>query len=626
VNVLFVVMPFAAIRPAMGPSLLVSQLQQIGAHARVEYLSMRFAQTLGGGDYEYIADRAPTQSLAGDWVFAEALFGKRTSADAGYLDTFRKRFSKHAAGDSALATLTRARAKAEAFLKTCLEQVNWADYNVIGFTSSFTQHVASLALAQRMKALHPHLTVVFGGANCEDIMGLSLQTAFPFVDFVCSGEADISFPHLIKAMMESRDCHGIRGVISRRNGRPHFSSLVPERVRDLDSLPYPDFDDYFEQHALAFPHAKKARSRILLESSRGCWWGQKNHCTFCGLNGMAMTFRSKSPKRVLDEITDLCLRYSAEHVEMVDNILDMKYLSEVLPELARRRLHLELFYETKANLRKDQVRLLREAGVTAIQPGIESFSSDVLRIMRKGTTAAQNIQLLKWCSEMEVEVCWNLIYGFPGEDPADYRAMASTIDSISHLEPPRGFGAIRLDRFSPNFVSASELGFCNLRPDRSYQYIYDIADDHLFNLAYYFEHDYVDGRKPHQYVGEVVKAIQRWYDNYERHRLIYVDHEDCLAIWDFRSSASQRLTILSNCERLVYLHCDQHRPSREIGQFLAESCHTSFELEPLLERLLACGLMLKVDGHYLSLAVRLNGPALNGKSPHRSTQPQPTFI
>jgi ribosomal peptide maturation radical SAM protein 1 len=280
-----------------------------------------------------------------------------------------------------------------------------------------------------------------------------------------------------------------------------------------------------------------------------------------------------------------------------------------------------LFYETKANLRKDQVGLLRESGVTAIQPGIESFSTSILRLMRKGTSAAQNIQLLKWCSEAGIEACWNLLYGFPGEDPAEYLSMVSVIESISHLEPPRGFGPIRLDRFSPNFTSAAEFGFTNVRPDRSYGLIYDLSDEQLVNLAYYFEHDYADERDPNDYVGAAVSAVRRWCDNYERHRLVYADHGECLAIWDLRRGASQRLTILRDLERLVYLHCDQHRSRGSIEALLAGAEH--FEFEPLFERLLAKRLMLKIDDHYLSLAVAL--PAGEADST-RARQLETTFF
>jgi len=615
VQVLIVSMPFAAIRPAMGASLLVSDLRNVGVEARVEYLNLPFAKLLGAADYGYLADHAPTQSLCGDWVFSAALFGERPAADAAYFATFRERFEPYGPCDGPLAALRRARAQAEGFIESCLERVRWDAYDVVGFTSSFTQHVASLALAKRIKALHPQARIVFGGANCEDEMGLTLHRAFPFVDFVCSGEADISFPRLMTELMQGGDGHEIPGVISRYEGRSSFISLVPERVQDLDTLPYPDFSDFFAQQDATYQGVRVPR-RILMESARGCWWGQKHHCTFCGLNGMAMTFRSKTPERVLDELTELVRRHSADHVELVDNILDMQYLTTVLPAVAQLGLGVELFYETKANLRKDQLRLLRDAGVTAIQPGIESFSTDVLRIMRKGTSAAQNVQMLKWCAEVGIDPAWNLLYGFPGENPASYHDMAALIDSITHLKPPRGFGGIRLDRFSPNYVSADELGLTNVRPDRSYSLIYDLPDDQLAGLAYYFEHDYADGRNPSAYVDSTRDSVRAWQREHRPGGLASVDHGDRLAVWDFRRGAARRLTVLDGVERSVYVHCDRHRTRQSIDELLTDLGATGFPLDALLLRLVAERLMLAVDGRYLSLAVALPSP---GGSPDGTT-------
>jgi len=282
-------------------------------------------------------------------------------------------------------------------------------------------------------------------------MGLQLHRSFPFVDFVCSGEADLSFPRLIQALIQGGDVAEISGVSFRRDGQSRCKTLTPERVRDLDTLPYPNYDDYFEQRMELWPTTTRPAG-VLMESSRGCWWGEKHHCIFCGLNGMSMAFRSKTAQRVLDEIVALNERYQPSFIAMVDNILDMHYFRDLLPQLKNLEPDLQLFYETKANLTKDQVRMLRDAHVRTIQPGIESLSTDILRIMRKGTTAIQNIQILKWCKEFCVEAQWNLLYGFPGENPADYKKTVDIISWISHLKPPANIAVIRLDRFSPNFV------------------------------------------------------------------------------------------------------------------------------------------------------------------------------
>jgi hypothetical protein len=65
-------------------------------------------------------------------------------------------------------------------------------------------------------------------------------------------------------------------------------------------------------------------------------------------------------------------------------------------------MELELFYEIKFNLPYERLAALRTGGVRALQPGIESFSKQVLRLMRKVRTALQNIQLLRWCEELVV--------------------------------------------------------------------------------------------------------------------------------------------------------------------------------------------------------------------------------
>jgi ribosomal peptide maturation radical SAM protein 1 len=615
-------MPFGAIRPAIGPSLLKSHLEGIGVSSRIVYLNMRFARLLGEQDYEHLAERMPAQSLAGDWVFSSCLFGKRSHADAAWVEAFAKRFAKYLRTKSALDVLKRARDLADLYLEDCLEEVDWGAYDVIGFTSTFCQHVASLALARRLKERDPRLLVAFGGGNCEGEMGLQLHRSFPFVDFVCSGEADLSFPRLIQALIQGGDIAEISGVIFRRDGQSRCKTLTPERVRDLDTLPYPNYDDYFEQRMELWPTTTRPAG-VLMESSRGCWWGEKHHCIFCGLNGMSMAFRSKSAERVLDEIVALNERYQPSFIAMVDNILDMHYFRDLLPQLENLEPDLQLFYETKANLTKDQVRMLRDAHVRTIQPGIESLSTDILRIMRKGTTAIQNIQLLKWCKEFCVEAQWNLLYGFPGENPADYKKTVDIIPWISHLKPPANIAVIRLDRFSPNFVSGDELGISNIRPDRSYRYVYALPERDLVHFAYYFEHDYSDGRDPESYVGEAHRAVRRWQRDSAGRGLVFTDHGEMIAILDFREGAREILTILSRHERALYLYCDQHRSRKMIDAFVAELGPTDLDVEESLARLVGSRLMIELDGRYLSLAVPVS-PKLHDEAPLEPPAPSCT--
>ena len=210
------------------------------------------------------------------------------------------------------------------------------------------------------------------------------------------------------------------------------------------------------------------------------------HCTFCGLNGGRMRFRSKSPARVLAELDSLRARHPGLVIGAVDNILDMSYFATLLPALVAARGDMRLFYEVKANLRKDHVRMLRDAGVRDIQPGIESLADGVLRLMRKGVSALQNIQLLKWCAELGVRPVWNVLWGLPGEDPDEYERMAALVPLLTHLPPPSNAGPVRIDRFSPLFEDPDAHGVGEVEPVEAYRHLYPFPAESVARLAYYF--------------------------------------------------------------------------------------------------------------------------------------------
>lgn len=273
---------------------------------------------------------------------------------------------------------------------------------------------------------------------------------------------------LVEAVLNGTDYSRIPGVHTRRD----FVVPNPPVVK-MDELPYPAFDDFFAQRS-AVDIQDTIPPAIMVETSRGCWWGEHSHCTFCGLNGLTMAFRSKSPQRAIEEITSLWDRYSdqAEDLLAVDNILDYRYMNTMLPQLAEHKKRIRLFYETKANLKKEQIARFAQANIQDVQPGIESLSSRVLKIMRKGVSALQNVQMLKWCQEYDVVAYWNILWGFPGENPEDYRESNEWASRLFHIRPPQVIAPIRLDRFSPLFDAAEEFGIKNIKPAPAYEYIF----------------------------------------------------------------------------------------------------------------------------------------------------------
>ena len=600
-DLVLAVVPFSDVRrPAIGVSTLLSEVRQAGFSASIEYVHLRLAEWMGVDLYRWIFEMGdqllldttrPSVSLVGEWFFAGVLFPGRLPPDEDYLAKF---VAPDPRGRQHVEALVDARRRfAAPFVNDAAGAILRHRPRVVGFTSAFHQTCCGLAVAKALKQAPDPPTVIFGGANCEGEMGRQLIQSFPWIDYVCTGEGDEALPDFLGRLIRDGNPLPPPGIL--RQGSADFLS-VPALIHRMDDLPVPDFHDYFD--ALQTCGLGGIEPVLTVETARGCWWGAKHHCTFCGLNGDSMVYRSKSPERAVAEMTQLAETYGIDRVHSVDNILDTRYIRSVFPELARRGSALDLFYEVKANLRYEQLKMMRDAGVRAVQPGIESLSSAILEGMRKGCTALQNLQLLRWCAELGIDTSWNILYGFPGESPAEYERMAGFLPLLTHLPPPAFCFRFRMDRFSPLYTRAQELGLDNVRAMDAYSYVYPLPAAELRNLAYFFEFDYRDGRNPGDYVRPLIARVEEWIALAAANapRLDAYGTDDLLIIEDTRPCAVRNRYIFTGLAARLYRECDEaHRLNTDDAA-----------VAPLVERFVDAHLMIEMDGRFLSLAVFRN--------------------
>lgn len=491
-DIALVSMPFPPLnQPSMALGLLVAALRNAGMSATALYPCFDFARQIGLDAYGFISD-SKQELLVGEWVFAPAAFGMDAPRDPGYLDRLMAQpvtsaiIARSPALGDPRELLESVRAQADSFVDRVARDIVARDVRIVGCTSTFTQHVPSLALLRRIKALAPHIVTMLGGANCEGEMGVATKRAFDWVDYVFSGEADLLLPDLCRRVLDGTigDEPLPDGIIDEQHPALDDSAKAPRvSIPDMERTPTPDFDDYFSALASS-PLAECVVPGLAMETSRGCWWGAKHHCTFCGLNGGNMAFRSKSADRVLDEFDGLAERYGITRFNVVDNILDLSYLKTLMPRLDRPETY-NLFYETKANLRRNQLEVLAAAGVRRLQPGIENMHDDILQLIDKGTTALINLRLLKWARELGIFITWNFLWDVPGEQDAWYGEMANWLPRVSHLQPP-GIDRIQFHRFSPYHMRSAEFGL-ELVPFESYRAVYPVSARDLADLAYYHQ-------------------------------------------------------------------------------------------------------------------------------------------
>jgi ribosomal peptide maturation radical SAM protein 1 len=597
-DVLLVQPPFAPLeRPSMGLSVLKAGLTEKGISSRVLYPCFDLAEQIGIETYG-IPLTIPLQALVGEWVFAKAAFPEHQPDEEQYYVMLRSQWPEL---PSQLASL---REYASVFSESIAQAIVAQKPRIVGCSSVFAQHCASLSILRFVKSLDSSIITVLGGSNCESCMGNVTQRLCPWVDYVVSGEADFCFPALCKSLLEGSKPLPNSAISA--VGDDH--KLGRAQVLELDKTPIPDFSDYFETLARS-PLNSRIRPALMVETSRGCWWGAKHHCTFCGLNGQGMNFRSKSAERVIDELETLSETYSLTNFEAVDNILDMNYLTSVFPHLGEREKRYSIFYETKVNLRYDQLQCMKKAGVRSLQPGIESLDDRVLSLMDKGTTALQNIQLLKWARELGIYIVWNVLYGFPGEEDDWYAQTAQKMDRLVHLQAPARIVRVRYDRYSP-YQSQPEKYGVKMRPSRFYPFVYPLDDEEIEELAYFFEDAPGSARGASGPGVELMRqSVIDWADSYLKGPAILSmePEDDALVLVDTRPVAHQMVHRLEGAAKTLYLACEKARTKRGLYNLGI----APIEVDTLLADLDRKALIYQENDRVLALAVRGELPTLN---------------
>jgi ribosomal peptide maturation radical SAM protein 1 len=269
------------------------------------------------------------------------------------------------------------------------------------------------------------------------------------------------------------------------------------------------------------------------------------------------------------------------------------------------------FYETKANLSNEQLKQLARGGVRRLQPGIESLNSNVLKLMRKGTTGINNVRVLKWGRYYNIRMYWNVLLGFPGERAEDYDQQITTMRLIPHLQPPEGAAPIWLERFSPNYTRQAELGITNVRPERAYAYVYpEIVD--LYRAAYFFTYESMSAL-PTSSWEQVVEYVKFWQEQWTKGNppfLVYQRGAGRLTITDGRQPGAPRISSFDELSALIYEFCTP--TARGMGQ-IAEYLRAGLSLDvdqamvrSSLDEFQRLGLVLEEDNRYLGLAIPIN--------------------
>ena len=283
--------------------------------------------------------------------------------------------------------------------------------DILAFSVTTGLHKCYIAMSRIAKRRF-RLMSVFGGSH---------PTFFPEmieadgVDAVCIGEGEEALVELADRLRAQEDISTLRNWWVKIDGQVRKNPVRPLQ-RDLDRLPYPDWELYYQSN----PALRDMTVRPIL-ASRGC----PHTCSYCfnksfndiyGQSGCRV--RLRRPEAVIDEIREIRGRYKTSLVWFLDSNLGASkaWLADLLGRY-RREVGLPFYCKVRPDfVTPATADLLADAGCRGVGIGIES-GNDHLRnaVLKRNMSRDEIVTACRLLKRRKIRIMSFNMIGLPGE-------------------------------------------------------------------------------------------------------------------------------------------------------------------------------------------------------------------
>lgn len=309
-------------------------------------------------------------------------------------------------------------------LGNCLKNFkNHPDF--IGITATTTEINIALEVARVCKEVLAKSKIVLGGVHPTVMPEETL--ANENVDFVIRGEGEHSFIELVRGDNQEN----ILGLSYKVNGR-QVHNPARERIKDLDSLPFPAFHLMPMKKYHPPLGLYKRLPAVNIITARGC----PNRCTYCATHtiwGDKMYYRSV--ENIIEEIKYLVTEFCIKEISISDDTFTIS--KERVMQFCDKLLSKDIDLTWSCNSRVEKIdeealRLMKKSGCHHICYGIESADEGILKNINKNISLNKARELIKLTKKAGITCRASFMFGNPGETS---ETMKKTLDFAISTNP-----------------------------------------------------------------------------------------------------------------------------------------------------------------------------------------------
>ncbi|MFH0801964.1 MAG: cobalamin-dependent protein [bacterium] len=253
------------------------------------------------------------------------------------------------------------------------------------YTSNVLEAFRGIAI---LKKQNPEILVVVGGPHATVFPERTLAECMD-IDYAVVGEGEITLRELIAAVKSQVSLADVQGICW-RNGDGIRLNKPREFIKDLDTIPVPAYD-LIQSYTYPYDSVKVGKRVATMMTSRGCPF----ECTFCAAKAVwGRSYRRRSPQNVAEEIKCLRDRFGYDDIYFMDDLFtaNRPWLEEFYMEMKSQGISLPWKCLGRVDLlRAEDYKKMSENRCYAVQFGVESGDSDVLKDINKGITLGQAV-------------------------------------------------------------------------------------------------------------------------------------------------------------------------------------------------------------------------------------------
>lgn len=285
---------------------------------------------------------------------------------------------------------------------------------IVGFSIYNTNMWLTVKLAMKIRELLQDVFILFGGPEMFTYRYNFEMSHLKFINAVILGEGEGASKKIAASIKENGFIAPVPGALIKM-GNCFAGEENAVLVKELDSIPFPDYGDFDLKKY-------KEPGQLPLIFSRGC----VNKCAFCFETVFWQKFRSRSVGNIMAEIDFMIEKYNHKifNFSLNDSLINGNFelLDEFCNTVIKRGMNIGWWGMARIDKRMDRkfITKMIKAGCRNLAYGIESGSQKVLNLMKKNYALEEMEKCIKNTAEAGIKPGISIVVGFPGEEEDDF--------------------------------------------------------------------------------------------------------------------------------------------------------------------------------------------------------------